>query len=62
MVDDLLDVARIKRGRIDLRLQTVDVAEVLNHVISTTRTQMAQRGQIFQDQTPRGRSAFLGGR
>ncbi len=54
MVDDLLDVARITRGRIDLRLQTVDVAEVLNHVIATTRTQMAQRGQIFRDHTEVG--------
>ncbi len=51
MVDDLLDVARIKRGRIDLRLRTVDVSEVLDRVITTMRTQLAQRGQIFQDET-----------
>ena len=29
IVDDLLDVARITRGRIELRLQTVDVGEVI---------------------------------
>jgi len=37
IVDDLLDVARITRGRIELRLQTVDVGQVIGRAVETVR-------------------------
>jgi signal transduction histidine kinase/CheY-like chemotaxis protein len=37
LVDDLLDVSRITRGKIELRLEPVDLAEVLGRGIETAR-------------------------
>jgi PAS domain S-box-containing protein len=37
MVDDLLDVSRITRGKIALREETVDLAEVVAHALETSR-------------------------
>ena len=37
IVDDLLDVARVTRGRIDLRRETVDVAQIVGHAVDVVR-------------------------
>jgi two-component system CheB/CheR fusion protein len=37
LVDDLLDVARITRGTIELRLEAIDVSVVLGHATETVR-------------------------
>ena len=37
MVDDLLDVSRINRGRIDLRPESLDLRHVLDHAIAVAR-------------------------
>jgi signal transduction histidine kinase/FixJ family two-component response regulator len=37
LVDDLLDVSRITRGRIELRVEPVDLGEVLGHAVEATR-------------------------
>jgi len=37
LVDDLLDVSRITHGKIELRLEAVDVAEVINVAVETVR-------------------------
>jgi len=46
MIDDLLDVSRITQGKIDLRLQSVDLAEIVNSAV-----EMARPGLAGQDQT-----------
>jgi PAS domain S-box-containing protein len=50
MVDDLLDVERINRGRIDLRLEPVELAEVLGRATEAVRTIMDQKGHSFTAQ------------
>jgi signal transduction histidine kinase/ActR/RegA family two-component response regulator len=47
MVDDLLDVARINRGRIELRTQALDLGPVLEQAISVVQPHLAQRRQTF---------------
>ncbi len=37
LVDDLLDVSRITRGKIDLRLERVDLAAVIRQAVETSR-------------------------
>jgi PAS domain S-box-containing protein len=47
LVDDLLDVSRVLRGKIELRPETLDVAEVAAMAVETTRpTFDAQRQQL----------------
>jgi PAS domain S-box-containing protein len=43
LVDDLLDVSRVSRGRIELRRERVDVAPVIMHAIESTRPLFAAR-------------------
>ncbi|WP_020471621.1 PAS domain-containing protein [Zavarzinella formosa] len=38
LVDDLLDVSRIGQGKLDLRMEQVDMAAVIAHAIETTRS------------------------
>jgi signal transduction histidine kinase/CheY-like chemotaxis protein len=45
MVDDLLDVARITRGRIELRPQSLDVREVIEHALEVAGPLIAARQQ-----------------
>jgi CheY-like chemotaxis protein len=44
LVDDLLDVSRITRGRIELRMERVDVTSVLNSAVEASRTLMEKSG------------------
>jgi PAS domain S-box-containing protein len=37
MVDDLLDVARVTRGTIELRKETIDLAQVVQHALAAAR-------------------------
>ena len=43
LVDDLLDVARITRGKITLRVHRVDVREIVRRAIETTRPLLDQK-------------------
>ncbi|MDB6133670.1 MAG: luxQ 6 [Verrucomicrobiales bacterium] len=47
MVDDLLDVARISRGRIELRPENLDIATVLERATAVVQPLMLQRQQTF---------------
>jgi PAS domain S-box-containing protein len=47
MVDDLLDVSRIACGKIELRMEWVDLATVISRAIDTTRSQIEGRGHQF---------------
>jgi response regulator RpfG family c-di-GMP phosphodiesterase len=42
LIDDLLDVSRISRGRIELLREHVDLAQVLNDAVETTRPLIEQ--------------------
>lgn len=44
LVDDLLDVSRISRGRIALRMERIDLATVLNSAVDTTRPLVEKSG------------------
>ena len=44
LIDDLLDVSRITRNRLDLRLERVELASVLQHVLEAGRSQCEQAG------------------
>ncbi len=48
MVDDLLDIARIKRGRIELQQEKVDIGEILHRVKDTMRMEILS-GEIEVD-------------
>jgi signal transduction histidine kinase len=37
MIDDLLDVSRITRGKVELRRERLDLGEVVRHAVETTR-------------------------
>ncbi|PTR13439.1 two-component system CheB/CheR fusion protein [Nitrosospira sp. Nsp2] len=43
LVDDLLDVARLTRGTLSLRMATVDMGEVIRHAVDSTRALMDER-------------------
>jgi signal transduction histidine kinase/ActR/RegA family two-component response regulator len=45
MVDDLLDVSRIMRGRIDLRKETVDLSAIVDEAVDTARPVIDAQGQ-----------------
>jgi signal transduction histidine kinase/CheY-like chemotaxis protein len=44
LIDDLLDVSRITRGRISLKMQAVDVFQVLNVVVEARARLAAEKG------------------
>jgi signal transduction histidine kinase len=45
LVDDLLDVSRILRGRIELRKESLDLAAVFARAVETARPRLDARGQ-----------------
>jgi CheY-like chemotaxis protein len=47
LIDDLLDVSRITRNRLDLRRQTVDLAEVVNGAVETSRQLIEECGHTL---------------
>lgn len=48
IVDDLLDIARITRGRIDLQLACRDLREVIQHAAEAAGSWFADKQQIFE--------------
>jgi PAS domain S-box-containing protein len=44
MVDDLLDVARITQGKIDLQRRTIDFCRVIQHSVETVKPAISERG------------------
>ena len=43
LIDDLLDVARISRGKIDLRREAREITAILNHAVETVRPLLEER-------------------
>ncbi|HEY0510418.1 MAG TPA: HAMP domain-containing sensor histidine kinase [Thermoanaerobaculia bacterium] len=54
MVDDLLDVSRITRGKVELRRGPVDLAEVLRHAVETARPLAEAKEQTLRAEIPAG--------
>jgi len=52
MVDDLLDMARINRGRIELRRVDLDLRQVLDHAAAAAHPWLIQRSQGFKSDLP----------
>lgn len=53
LVDDLLDISRIERGKIELRRETVDLAEVISDAVEMATPLVAKREQLVRVQAPR---------
>ncbi|HET7404396.1 MAG TPA: ATP-binding protein, partial [Usitatibacter sp.] len=47
LVDDLLDVSRVSRGKLELRRKEMDLAQTLRTAVEACQPSMAQRGHAF---------------
>jgi signal transduction histidine kinase len=52
LVDDLVDVSRINRGKIDLRIELVDMARVVELAIETCRPQIDSMRHMLEVKLP----------
>ncbi len=52
LVDDLLDVSRIMRGKIELRKERVQLADIIERAVETSRPLIEQRGHEFEITLP----------
>ena len=48
LVDDLLDVARISRGKIQLRTDLIDARTVIERAVEVVRPQVAEKGLVLR--------------
>ncbi|HXI28140.1 MAG TPA: ATP-binding protein, partial [Vicinamibacterales bacterium] len=54
LVDDLLDVSRIARGKIELRIQAVDISEIVAAAVEATSPALEERFHRLEVDVPRG--------
>ena len=54
LVDDLLDVSRITRGKVQLRHERVDLADIVAKAIEMTSPAIESRRQVLNVSVPRG--------
>ncbi len=54
LVDDLMDVARISQGKIDLRKEVLDLAAVVGRAVESARTAIDERGHHLTVELPEG--------
>jgi PAS domain S-box-containing protein len=52
LVEDLLDVSRISRGLVELRLETVDLREIVGTAVETCREEIDSRGHALAVDLP----------
>lgn len=52
LVDDLMEVSRITRGKIELKMQRVDLADVLRHAIETIQLTIQRAGHELRVDLP----------
>jgi PAS domain S-box-containing protein len=52
LVDDLLDVSRITRDKLQLRKTRVDLISIINHAVEATRPQAERDQQVFEVSMP----------
>ncbi|HEU5311231.1 MAG TPA: response regulator [Candidatus Eisenbacteria bacterium] len=54
LVDDLLDVSRITRGKLEIRRKRVDLSEILRGALETIQPQITRKGQRLHVSIPPG--------
>jgi signal transduction histidine kinase/ActR/RegA family two-component response regulator len=54
LVDDLMDISRITRGRIELRKEPVDLVGLLERAVETVHSAVDQRGHVLSVVLPTG--------
>ncbi len=54
LVDDLLDLSRISRGKIELRTERVELAKIVQHAVDTSRPAIEQAGHDLTVTMPPG--------
>ncbi len=59
LLDDLLDVARLTQGRLELKRQPVGIRSVIDAAIETVRPQIDAKGHRLEVQLPRGATTVL---
>lgn len=52
LVDDLLDISRISRNRLDLRLSRIPLSSVIENAVETVRPLIDSRGHVLQIELP----------
>src|SRR5439155_5200361 len=52
LIDDLMDISRITRGKLSLRRQKTDVAAVIRAAADSTRTAFADKSQELRIELP----------
>jgi signal transduction histidine kinase/ActR/RegA family two-component response regulator len=60
LVDDLLDVSRVSRGKIELRREDIELAVVLRNAIETSEPAMTEHGHEFVANIPAARIMIHG--
>lgn len=60
LVDDLLDVSRVSRGKIELRREDVGLAAVLRNATETSQPLMTERGHTFDVHIPAAKITIHG--
>ncbi|CAN5733456.1 hypothetical protein BH11MYX1_BH11MYX1_14600 [soil metagenome] len=53
LVDDLLDVSRITRGKVELKFETVDLAEIASRAVDAVAGLLAERNHTIRLEVPR---------
>jgi PAS domain S-box-containing protein len=53
LVDDLLDISRISRNRLELRKARIDLAEVIAHAVEASRASIEQAGHLLLQRLPK---------
>src|SRR5205823_4979124 len=48
LIDDLLDVSRVTQGKIELRRETVALADILTRAVEETRSALEERGHRLE--------------
>jgi two-component system, chemotaxis family, CheB/CheR fusion protein len=48
LIDDLLDVTRISRGKLEITRERIDLHEVVRRAIEVTRSDVQSKGQVLQ--------------
>ena len=61
LIDDLLDVSRISRGKISLRNEIVDLSAVIAAAVEASATFIAESGQHLTIDSPEGVSMYVSG-
>lgn len=60
LIDDLLDLNRISRGKIELKQERIDLAEVVNRAVETSRPLIDSRNHTLTVEPPEGATFVRG--